>query len=727
MKKLVSKLLVALGLLTSGGAWAQTLDNVKVTATWAFDLGTSDQVAVLTDVSDADVTESYLKESNVALGSNFSWGTKKELTNANPEGETVIETSVVCARKQNNPLTDGTQYIDFLITPKKGLTFTPTSVSFRATRHGTNGGYMNIYWLNSDGTTKELATKKMANRETTLNEKKEKTDYKYTDYSYTVSGANASDGASGLRIQLYALDGTKHYGFCNIVITGTLSGTIEEEVTYTVTKDVTPAGAGSITQSPVGTKITAGENVTFTPVANAGYTFLNKWTVNGEEIEGATYTISSISADATVVAQFEKNPVLSYAKPEGVYCVNRMFPAGVNTVVKGGTTTLPAANYMYYKEGYTMTGWNVGGTNYDFGAEVTLTEDVTAEPVFAANNTILEARKSDVTVTYDFNQTSNGGRVVNIEGNADKVITRITVDGEEIDYAMDADCQKGKLNNTKGTTAQCNQGTVLNIHDVEVGSVITLTCNTDNVFTNETTFNGVGGTPDGKSITYTATEAGDVKVIVANSNVFLTSITITYPYVAPTMSYEFKAEDTDFYTLYWDYPVTIPEKVKAYTGKLSGNNLILTEITDGFIAAKSAVILKAEEAGSYTFTYNDSNEAFSAKYEDNDLLGVPVDTPIADLYATGTVLTLGRNEEGVLGFRNPYETYVSAHKAYIDYVPTSSASFVQILFGEATGIEAIQSVKNQTADGAMFNIMGQRVDANAKGLILMNGKKVIRK
>ena len=466
--------------------------------------------------------------------------------------------------------------------------------------------------------------------------------------------------------------------------------------------------------------------MTFTPVAKAGYTFLNKWTVNDQEVAGATYTIESISANATVVAQFEKNPVLSYAKPEGVYCVKRMFPANVNTVAKGGKTTLPAANYMYYKDGYTMTGWNVGGTNYDFGAKVTLTEDVTAEPVFAANNTILEARKSDVTVTYDFNQSTNGGRIVNIEGNADKVITRITVDGEEIDYAMDADCQKGKLNNTSGKTAQCNTGTVLNIADVEVGSVITLTCN-NNVFTNATTFNGVGGTPDGKSITYTATEAGDVKVIVKDGNVYLTSITITYPYVAPT-GYTLEAADTDFYTLYYELPVNIPEKVKAYTGKLSGNNLILTEITDGFIAAESAVILKAEEAGSYTFTYNGSDEAFSAKYEDNDLLGVPEDTQIEELYAQGTVLTLGRNEDGVLGFRIPYENYVSAHKAYIDYAPTMFASFVKILLpGEATGIEAIQSVKKQAADGAMFNMMGQRVDANAKGLILMNGKKVIRK
>ena len=547
MRKFVTKLLVALGLLTSGGAWAQTLTNEAVKATWAFDLGTSGQLAVMTAGS-ADVTSDYFKGSNVALGSNITWGEKKSVNS--PDGVKLVETSVVCLEKHNDERTDGSQYIDFMITPKKGLTFTPTKVSYTATRFGTNGGKINTYWVYSDGT----AQKKLNSGPVTPNRDNDKT-AKYSKYSYEVTGVEASSGASGMRLQLYSLD--RHYGFCDIVIEGTLSGTIEEEVLYTVTTSVTPKGAGSINQSPAGASIALGEKVTFTPIANAGYVFLNKWTVNGVEVEGATYTIESLSENTTVVAQFEKNPVLSFAKPEGVYWVNRMFPAPVNTVEKGGKVKLPKANYMYYKEGYTMTGWKVGDTDYDFDAEVTLNEDVTAEPVFAENTVSLAARSAEVTVTYDINTSTNGGRWVNIEGSADKVITRIAVDGQKIDYVMDADCttgagiagKRGKLNNTNGTTAQCNPGTVLTIHDVVKGSVITLTCNDNDRFTAATTFNGVAGTLSGqKAITYTATEAGDVRVVHANSSVYLTTVTITYPYVAPRQ-YAFVAEDADFYTL----------------------------------------------------------------------------------------------------------------------------------------------------------------------------------
>lgn len=705
---------------------AQTLTNEAVTATWAFDLGTEGQLAVMTDGSGSDVTSGYFKGSNVALGSNFKWGTKK--TVASPDGVNLAETSVICQSKQGSALTDGTQYIDFIITPKKGLTFTPTKVSYTATRFGTGGGEINTYWVNSDGTaqTKLNSSTVKPNRENDAVAK-------YSSFSYEVTGVEASSGASGMRLQLFNLDADKHYGFCNIVIEGTLSGTIEEEVLYTVTTSVTPNGAGSVNQTPAGVNIALGEKVTFTPVANTGYTFLNKWTVNDVEVEGATYTIESLSENTTVVAQFEKNPVLSFAKPEGVYCVNRMFPGGVNTVVKGGKATLPAANYMYYKEGYTMTGWSIGGTDYAFGAEVTLTEDVTAEPVFAKNTVSLAARSTEVTVTYDFNTSTNGGRLVNIEGNADKVITRITVDGQEIDYVMDADCKdnagmagkRGKLNNTNGKTAQCNQGTVLTIHDAVEGSVITLTCNSK--FTTATTFNGAAGTLDGSKAIYTATEDGDVKVIVKDEKISLTTITVTYPYVAPK-SYALTTEDGDFYTLYLDYAVTVPENITVYTGALNGSTLTLNAVNDGYIKAGNAVIVKGTAAGEYIFT--EKKDAEAGTYEGNALKGVTVETAVSDLKAAGIVLTLGV-KDGKVGFRKPNNGMVSANKAYLDYVVAPAAgapTFVNILLpGEATGIQGIQSVQQKSADSAIYNMMGQRVGANAKGLILMNGKKVIRK
>ena len=552
--------------------------------------------------------------------------------------------------------------------------------------------------------------------------------------SEDVSSETKLKGLTGtvvLRIYVSPADGKSNY-FAIPYLTVDAELQDDERTSYTITTSCNIAGAGKIGPAEGAVNVPEGDSQVISVVANTGYTF-KSWLIDDKEtVYTSSYTFKNVTENHIAEAQFEKNPVLSFAKPEGVYCVSRMFPKGVNTVAKGGKATLPAANYMYYKEGYTMTGWSVGGTDYGFGKEVTLNEDVTAEPVFAKNTVSLAARSAEVTVTYDFNTSTNGGRLVNIENNADKVITRITVDGQEIDYVMDADCQKdagitdftGKLNNTaKGVTAQCNKGTVLTIHDAVKGSVITLTCNSK--FTTATTFNGAAGTLDGSKAIYTATEDGDVKVIVKDESIYLTTITVTYPYVPK--SYTLTTEDGDFYTLYLDYAVTVPENITVYTGALNGSTLTLNAVNDGYIKAGNAVIVKGTGAGIYTFT--EKKDAEAGTYEGNALKGVTVETAVADLAPAGTVLTLGTDSKGIVGFRKPNNDKVSANKAYLDYVASAGApAFVNILLpGEATGIQGIQSVQQKSADSAIYNMMGQRVGANAKGLILMNGKKVIRK
>ena len=225
--------------------------------------------------------------------------------------------------------------------------------------------------------------------------------------------------------------------------------------------------------------------------------------------------------------------MLTFAKPEDVVCINRAFPANINTIEVGGTYTLPN-NYMYYKEGYTMTGWQIGEETYACGAEYTVTGDATLTPVFTENTASIADRKSAVTVVYDFDQTTNGGRVVNIEANADVFVTTATVDGQTIDVALAIDCndnvgidgKRGKVNNTSGARAQVNPGAVFTIPAVE-GSVITLT--SDNIAFSSTTFNGEAGTYAESTATYTAAADGDVRIVASEDNMYYKSVSVTYP------------------------------------------------------------------------------------------------------------------------------------------------------------------------------------------------------
>lgn len=203
----------------------------------------------------------------------------------------------------------------------------------------------------------------------------------------------------------------------------------------------------------------------------------------------------------------------------------------------------------------------------------------------------------------------------------------------------------------------------------------------------------------------------------ANKRAFLDEVAVF------VNGYTLPVADTDYYSLYLNYPVTIPSGITAYTGVLNAEetNLALTEITEK-IPANTAVLVKATTAENYTFNKTTS-EAFSGS---NDLLGVNAQTALTDLAPSGKqVLTLGVDSEGVVAFRQPKNTYVGANKAYLLVdAPAQGAKTISLSFGEATGIESVQqNAQNSVA----YNLAGQRVAADTKGIVIMNGKKYLNK
>ena len=196
----------------------------------------------------------------------------------------------------------------------------------------------------------------------------------------------------------------------------------------------------------------------------------------------------------------------------------------------------------------------------------------------------------------------------------------------------------------------------------------------------------------------------------------------------PAKSFSLTTADTEPYSLYLDYPVTIPEGIEAYTGALDAAEETLTMKTvEGTIPANTAVIVKSATADTYVFkeTYT------AAAIESNSLKGVTADTDIATLVTAGkTLLTLG-TKDGKVAFRKPATgtTQVKANKAYLLVNTPSSegAKTVKMIFdGETTGISEFTANEDVT-NAPLFNLNGQRVNANAKGLLIKNGKKIIIK
>lgn len=169
-----------------------------------------------------------------------------------------------------------------------------------------------------------------------------------------------------------------------------------------------------------------------------------------------------------------------------------------------------------------------------------------------------------------------------------------------------------------------------------------------------------------------------------------------------------------FATIYYDKELVCPEGTKAYTGTMLGNSTLkLAELEGGIIPANTPAII-AGDGG--LFTVGTTNATFTGN---NDLWGTATDIATSSIgFATVCVLGYENGKSGFYRFDGPT---LAANKAYLLLAATPPAKINIVKEGEATGINTVNA---KAKNGVMYNLAGQRVNANAKGLVIVNGKVV---
>lgn len=368
-----------------------TLDNEAATATFAFGEGTDGQKAEFTN-------NEYWLSSKVTYGSNLTIVGKKNPNGMAEMAQTAFQPSAKDTKaSESNAIT-------FLITPKPGLTFTPTKVSFKATRYGTNGGAVDVVWLNPDKTTKSLATGKIPNRNDGTNPKEGNTDAKYSSYTFNVTGATVSEGQCGLKLNLYNLDNNKQIGFCDIVIEGTLNGT---------EKDVPVLASFKINGNEYAVENVFGEQYEATlklPKAEAMVSSTNPLTevtaTNGE-IGTITYegtettckvtipiTAGETTMDYVLNVIFKPDYKLDYISIDGSVLTTQ----NVEEDATIGAFAYDIANVAATKEGYKARGWFKQNS---VGEKFTTSDVITGNTKLYAIQTEIEVPSDSRKYVYD--------------------------------------------------------------------------------------------------------------------------------------------------------------------------------------------------------------------------------------------------------------------------------------------------------------------------------------
>ena len=198
-------------------------------------------------------------------------------------------------------------------------------------------------------------------------------------------------------------------------------------------------------------------------------------------------------------------------------------------------------------------------------------------------------------------------------------------------------------------------------------------------------------------------------------------------------------------TLVLPADATIPGGVRAYTLEYDAVKTCLNaEEVSGTLPANTPVLLNADKAGNYSFSFA---ENYTASYETTSLAENRI--YINDVTSENNVLYglfqphyvpensyVLQNGASGIGFykvivnNNAINNY--AINSFRCYIPSSAipaaAHSLSIVFddSETTGIADVRG-KKEDVRGDIFNLSGQRVGKDYKGVVIKNGRKMIQK
>lgn len=314
------------------------------------------------------------------------------------------DVTFVCIRSANG----GSDVLKWTVKPVKGLTFTPTSISFYVARNGTDGSEKCVTVSGETDGASEIFAEITPHR----NNKAQKDDKfgsadSYTKkFEYTLTEAQQKALTSGEGFSIVMNNGyatNKALMVSDVHINGVLNGTVAAVDKYSLSLSSNIEGAGTVTAYPSADKYEVGTEVKLAAARNFGYKFINWTDAAGNEVSKEATFIYTVTANAEICANFEavNTYALNYEVTGGanLYMVS-LEPAPTvidnkNMYEDGTTVTATASSNPILS----FTNWNDGQTS----SEISVVMD--ADKSIVANYSAV-----DYIAGWDFIRSGNNGR-----------------------------------------------------------------------------------------------------------------------------------------------------------------------------------------------------------------------------------------------------------------------------------------------------------------------------
>ncbi len=402
----------------SGTGEGGALENEAVSVTFPFHEGAAGQTATF---GPGEQAPAWFKSSYVEVGKSLAY-----------KGIGGVNTQTLFQPAQQDGAANDDNAVDFCFITKKGLVFTPTHVSFNTTRYGTDGGKVDVSWIDGEGNVTTIANGVVPAR----NNKTPNITYVSED----IVGANSTEGLCKLRLNLYSLGNTKQVGFADIVIEGTLLGSPQEARQCRLVVNLSDENAATLTITPSADIFDEGDEVILSLEENFGYHFSHWQDADGNTVSTDNPYTFNITDNTTLTAMF--NQATTYAlnltltegardnlvqiQPEGTFIDGkRMYEAGAEVL-------LTALNNKVL----TFLGWEDNTTASErivtMDSEKNLTANFSAADYIVGWDFYYDQPNRDRVADYK-SDSENAGQLClrNAAGNTSTWLTRGITNGSE--------------------------------------------------------------------------------------------------------------------------------------------------------------------------------------------------------------------------------------------------------------------------------------------------------
>ena len=240
------------------------------------------------------VTTATVSKDGLFSVAELSWGDKLE--------EKGVRTDAGISRLMFQPTESASSRTEanaivFTLKPKRALTFAPKTLSFNASKVGTNGGCFDVVVVSGE-------------QETVLAEnivpQLAKTSPYVSNHTFELNGIPSTDDIFYVKIYVKNVAVNKQYAFSDVTVTGDVAGEIEAVPTYTMSVRLGMDNAGKVAASPTGSEFDEGTTITVSATENFGYHFKGWTDEQGREVSTMNPYTFDISANTTLIASYDK-------------------------------------------------------------------------------------------------------------------------------------------------------------------------------------------------------------------------------------------------------------------------------------------------------------------------------------------------------------------------------------------------------------------------------------